>query len=207
MTGRGRLLLAAVATLGALLLAVVAVDALRWQQVLAGDDRRFRAVPASEHLWAPAAVLPFSSVERLLAVRDDVVYRHALRRYWTVRPGQAIFGAELETLRAKAEAELARLGGADREIRRRSAATNLLGVLMIAAQPPPQDPTERENLLRNATAAFRAAIELDATNDHAKLNLELALRDGGANQLGGDDPRGSAGEGQGSGAGRAGSGY
>jgi hypothetical protein len=69
------------------------------------------------------------------------------------------------------------------------------------------DPNESENVLRKAIATFRSAIEVDPSNQDAKINLELALRNAKAINLPGTDPDAGAAQGSLSGQGRAGSGY
>ena len=64
-----------------------------------------------------------------------------------------------------------------------------------------------ENVLRKAIEIFRSAIAVDSTNQDAKINLELALRNAKAVNLPGTDPDSGAAQGSLSGQGRAGSGY
>ena len=213
---RARALLAAAALVGAALLGALAVDALRWERRVAGDDLRFRAAPASSSLWRADALLPFAASQRLLGLRDDVGYRGSLRRFWPVRPGQAIVGPELEALRGQVQAELARISRSSPEGARRSHVLNLLGVLTIGryygtaygvGSLGPTDPAERASVLRTALGLFQSAIEADPGNADAKLNLELLLRDPGAPEFLVDTPGGQAAEGRSTGAGRGGSGY
>jgi hypothetical protein len=128
---RRPLLLAAAAPVAAALLVVVALDALRWDRRLDGDDLRFRAAPASEGLWKTDALLPFHATRRLLGLGDDVAHRESLRRFWPVRPGQIIFGPEQEALRGEVQAEIGRISRTDPDRRRRARAMNMLGVLTL----------------------------------------------------------------------------
>lgn len=211
-----RVLLSLAALAGAALLVALAVDALRWEHRLSADDARLETAPASERLWDPAPLLPFASSERLLGLPDDVEYRRTLRRFWPVRPGQAIIGPELEAQRGQVEVELARLARA-RTDERRSHALNLLGVLTVGryygvnlgagTSGAPSDPEERATIVRSAAGLFQAAIEAEPGNRDAKLNLELLLRDQPVAEFLADQPSGTAAEGQGTGAGRGGSGY
>jgi hypothetical protein len=206
-----------VAVVGAALLALVAVDALRWEHRLRADDRLFETAPASERLWHPGPLLPFSAAERLLDLRDDVEYRRTLRRFWTIRPGVAIIGPDLEALRGQVEAGLARHARDDSTSGRRSHTLNLLGVLTVGryygvdfgagTSGAPADPAERLSVIRQSVGLFQAAVEAHGNNRDAKLNLELLLRDQGAAEFIADSPTGQAAEGQGTGAGRGGSGY
>src|SRR5207245_1469617 len=59
---------------------------------------------------------------------------------------------------------------------RRSAAFNLMGVLQFSQTLPSSDEAARNATIREGVGDFRNALELDATNDDAKLNLELAAR-------------------------------
>jgi hypothetical protein len=201
----------------AAVLVLVAVDALRWEHRMAADDRRLETAPASERLWHPGPLLPFSASERLLGLDEDVAYRRTLRRFWTIRPGQAIMGPELEALRGQVEAELARHSRETSLAARRSHVLNLLGVLTIGryygvnygvgSSGAPSGPAERASVVRSAAGLFQAAVDVDGGNADAKLNLELLLRDLPAAEFLGDTPTGQAAEGQGTGAGRGGSGY
>lgn len=201
----------------AAVLVLVAVDALRWEHRMAADDRRLETAPASERLWHPSPLLPFSASERLLGLEEDISYRRTLRRFWTIRPGQAIMGPELEALRGQVEAELARHSRETSLAARRSHVLNLLGVLTIGryygvnygagTSGAPSDPAERVSVVRSAAGLFQAAVDVDGGNADAKLNLELLLRDQPAAEFLADTPTGQAAEGQGTGAGRGGSGY
>lgn len=218
MTGtrRRRLELAGAAACAvlAVLLLVLAVDVLRWQRGLGAADVAFDATPRSgaQGRWAVDGVLP-SSLEKLaLRVEDDLEYREAIQLFARVEPGQVqIFGPQLENLYSTAQVEVGRIGRVDPDAARRSRALNLAGVFQVGRQTSPSnqvtDSAERLAVLRQAIGLFQAAVRLDDTNEDAKLNLELVLRDAGAAVLSGDVPNGNAAEGERSGAGRAGSGY
>lgn len=214
MSRRSVLSLAAVA--GAALLVLLAVDAMRWERRLKADDARFAAAPMSVQLWQAQALLPAGATQRLLGLRDDVAYRRALRQFWPVRPGRPIMGPELETLRGVAETDLARISRSSTEAAPRAHLLNLLGVLTIGRYygsyygftgGGPTDPAERALVLRTAIGLFQSAIEADPGTVDAKLNLELLLRDPGAQQFLVDTPAGSAAEGRATGAGAGGGGY
>jgi hypothetical protein len=218
MTGtrRRRLELAGAAACAvlAVLLLVLAVDVLRWQRGLGAADVGFDATPRSgaQGRWAVDGALP-SSLEKLaLRVGDDLDYREAIQLFARVEPGQVqIFGPQLENLYSTAQVEVGRIGRVDPDAARRSRALNLAGVFQVGRQTSPSnqvtDSAERLAVLRQAIGLFQAAVRLDDTNEDAKLNLELVLRDAGAAVLSGDVPNGNAAEGERSGAGRAGSGY
>ena len=218
MTGSRRrrleLVGAAVCALVAVLLVVFAVDVLRWQRTLGAADVAFDATPRSgaQDRWAFDGVLP-STLEKLaLRVDDDLQYRDAIQLFARVEPGQVqIFGPQLENLFGTAQVEVGRIGRVDPDAARRSRALNLSGVFQVGRQTSPSnqvtDSAERLAVLREAIGLFQAAVRLDDGNEDAKLNLELVLRDAGAAVVSGDVPNGNAGEGERSGAGRAGSGY
>jgi hypothetical protein len=205
---------AAVCALLALLLVVFAVDVLRWQSELGGADVRFDATPRSgaQDRWAVDGILP-SSLEKLaFRVEDDLEYREAIQLFARVEPGAVqIFGPQLENLYGTAQVEVGRIGRVDPDPARRSRALNLAGVFQVGRQASPSnqvtDAAERLAVLRQAIGLFQSAVRLDESNENAKLNLELVLRDAGAAVLSGDVPNGNAAEGERSGAGRAGSGY
>ncbi|HVM16599.1 MAG TPA: hypothetical protein VM290_03365 [Gaiellaceae bacterium] len=209
-----RTLASLAAVLGAAVLVVVAADVLRWERQLEGDDRRFAVAPASSGLWSPPVAVPGDAAARLVGVRDDVAYRRALRRFWPVRPGQVLVSPELEAQRGQVEAELARVSSAS-EGKRRAHALNLLGLFVVhryhsggfGSGTAPTDPAERQATLRQAIGLFQSAIEADPATRDAKRNLELLLRDPGAQEFLVDTPSGQAAEGQGTGAGRGGTGY
>ena len=200
--------------LAAAVLVVVAADALRWERQLEADDRRFTVSPVAPGLWAPPTLVPGDGSARMLGVRDDVAYRRTLRRFWPVRPGQVLVSPELEAQRGQVEAELARVSSAS-EGKRRAHALNLLGLFVVhryhsggfGSGTAPTDPAERQATLRQAIGLFQSAIEADPATRDAKRNLELLLRDPGAQEFLVDTPSGQAAEGQGTGAGRGGTGY
>jgi hypothetical protein len=58
----------------------------------------------------------------------------------------------------------------------RSAAANLLGVLVVTTPAVGNDQSAIKQLIKRATGYFQQAITLDPGNRAAKQNLELALR-------------------------------
>ena len=58
----------------------------------------------------------------------------------------------------------------------RSAAANLLGVLVVTTPAVGNDQSAIKQLIKRATGYFQQAITLDPANRAAKQNLELALR-------------------------------
>jgi len=206
---RGRLLkVAAIAAVPlALLLTVLAVDVLRLPGKLASGDVRFEAAPRrAAGAWTGADFVKAWPAMRLLDTNDDLDYRQALVRFLRVEPGTVeIYGPELENLRGRVQLELTRLSAEDDNPARRSRFLNLLGAMSLDRYT--YDQAEREAILRKAIHTFRSAVDTDPSNEDAKTNLELALRDAKATNLPGTDPSGGAAEGSISGQGTSGSGY
>jgi len=190
----------------ALVLAALAVDVVRVPGELEADDVSFEAAPRRQAgLWDGLGFLPGRPGAGLLSVEDDLAYRRTLAIWVRVPPGTEIYGPELENLRGRLQSQLAETSAADSNPRRRSQLLNLLGALSLETRSV--DPNESENVLRKAIATFRSAIEVDPSNQDAKINLELALRNAKAINLPGTDPDAGAAQGSLSGQGRAGSGY
>ena len=206
---RERLALAGVA--GAALLAVVllvlAVDVVRWQSRLTAGDVAFEAAPRTAgDRWEGGSAVPGWLAGPALGIDDDLEYREAIQLFARVEPGQVqIYGPRLENLFGEAQVAVGRLSRDDPDRARRSRALNLMGVFQISRNVT--DSAERVAVLRRGIGLFQGAVRLDEGNADAKYNLELLLRDAGAAVLSGDVPSGQAGEGERSGAGRAGSGY
>lgn len=197
---------AVLAGLAALVLVAVALDVLRASDELESDDVSFEAAPRRQaSLWDDLGLLPRQPGAYLLDIDDDVAYRRTLAIWVRVPPGTDIFGPEQENLRGRLQSQLSERSAADSNAKRRSHLLNLLGALALERRS--SDPNESENVLRKTIDNFRSAIELDPTNQDAKVNLELALRNAKAVNLPGTDPDSGAAQGSLSGQGRAGSGY
>lgn len=191
----------------ALLLAVLAVDVLRLPGQLESGDVRFEAAPRrADGAWGGVDFVKGWPAKRMLDVGDDLAYRKALARFLRVEPGKVeIYGPELENLRGRVQVDLTRLSAEDSNPARRSRFLNLLGAMSLDRYT--YDQAEREAILRKAIFTFRSAVDTDPSNEDAKTNLELALRDAKATNLPGTDPSGGASEGSISGQGTSGSGY
>ena len=197
---------AVLAGVAALVLVAVALDVLRASDDLESDDVSFEAAPRRQAgLWDDLGLLPREPGAYLLGIDDDVAYRRTLAIWVRVPPGTDIYGPEQENLRARLQSQLSERSAADSNSKRRSHLLNLLGALSLERRST--DPNESGNVLRKAIDSFRSAIELDPTNQDAKVNLELALRNAKAVNLPGTDPDSGAAQGSLSGQGRAGSGY
>jgi len=214
---QGALLAAALACLVvAALLALLAVDVARWRGELDQGDVRYRAMPGDARLWNPPASVPFRGAERLLGIRDDLAYRNAVR---TVRIGRlgdpTVSDPRLAILRTEASVLLESVVLNDSDPHRRSAASNLLGVLGIVAFNAQGagggTAPDRSELLLNALASFRQAVSLDPDNADAKFNLETLLQRGEGilptEAAGGKRPQAGGRGSRGAGAGEPGSGY
>jgi tetratricopeptide (TPR) repeat protein len=154
---------------------VLAADVARWRAALAADDVRWRAVPDEPGLWQPGARVPGDPARLLLSVDDDVRFREALR---ALRLGRLELGFSsdpaLALPRAEAQARLARVFEEDPSPARSSRALGLIGVIGFANSL--FETRGQLALVREAVAAFEAAIAIDPANDEAKANLEQALQ-------------------------------
>ena len=176
------LVVAGACVVGAVLLALVAVDVARSHSTIPDDDVRF-AAGAPTGGWSPRALAPFGSGERLLGVRDDVAFREMLR---VLRQSKLLDLTVSDPALAIKRTELAeRLESIivhDPDSALRSRASSLLGVLAIVSwsSTPPQgtEQLDRSELLLAAVASFEQAIALDPENDDAKYNLQLMLQRG-----------------------------
>lgn len=209
MTGRRLLGFGAAVLLvaAAAVLAVLAVDVLRWRGHLERSDVAFSSGGASA-MGDPDTRMPAGLVQRMLAVDDDIAFRQALVRFRQSNPRRPPRDLLDASLKSRAEAELARVGRTDPSAGRRSLVATLRGALAFeeARFGGPQS----ELQLRRSLAEFRQAIRLDESNEEAKYNIELVLAllretqsdSGGESSTRRGDPVAS-----GAGAASAGSGY
>lgn len=168
---------AALATLVAVALLVVAVEVLSvWRDVTHDDFRFQNASTRQARLWQDLGLVPGTLGVNALGLGDDLAYRRTVVLFASVQPGRTpVADARLESLRGQAQLELTRRSQADSDRRRRSRLLNFLGVLPL--ERAPTDAGERAGLLQTAIGILRTAVEVDPTNAEAKLNLELLLRD------------------------------
>jgi hypothetical protein len=170
--------LAAVATVAAVLLLVLAADVRRWERTFASGDVAFHSAPTAGRLWTPSEILPGDPARRLLGVEDDLAYRRAVRYFRLGRPRAGfLFDPRMVAQRTTAQGELTKAIVRDRysNPRRAGAAANLLGALALSAASTP-DQQQRLNALRVAVGTLQVALQLDPENENAKFNLEVALR-------------------------------
>jgi hypothetical protein len=188
---------------------LLAVDVSTTRAALSDDDVRYRTAP-EQTLWAPDELVPRHAAQRLLGVEDDLLFRRALRAVRLSHPETpGLSDPEYVLHRNDASAWLVDVVRDDETLERRSAAANLLGVLSFADAIA--DYQNRGKLLEVAGSRFRQAISLDASNEDAKVNLELTLsrtRDFELSESGGGTDPSPGGRGsKGAGAGDPGSGY
>jgi len=166
--------LAAVCLCAAAFAALLATDVRAWQSALRADDARAVARPAQAQPRGADEILPFHVSRDLLGLQDDLELRHALvlfhAGYTGIPSGDQ--GTAGTAARAGAEAALERVARGEGDAQRASAAANLLGVLELV------DAAAGENgsgSIGRAIVELQNAIRLDAGNDDAKANLELAM--------------------------------
>lgn len=190
-------------------LVLLALDARTWQKTISRDDLRFRALPAHTHLWRPQTMLPGDPASALIGTGATVRYRRALQYFWFSHIGSNPEARQdLPTLRASAQDKLQQLLSSAPNNRQRSAAANLLGVLVVTTPAPGNDQSAVEQTLTRSAQYFQQAIALDPTNRDAKENLEVVLRltRPGKGRIG-HDARAGYGFGKGQGIGNQGGGY
>ncbi len=190
--------------------ALLAVDVARWGDTMATDDVRYRVAADDPGLWQADELVPTGLARGLLALRDDIAFREAMRAIRLARLDEAtVSDPELALAQNAAQARLEAVVSGDRDQSRRSRAAGLLGVLGLARLA--SESQDRGALLSSTVASLQLAISLDPGNDEAKYNLELALQRGRGLQLlegsGGANPTPGGAGAKGAGAGDPGSGY
>lgn len=198
----------------AVLLALVAVDVVRWGATVERDDVRYAAGAPSTG-WRTETLAPLGLGERVLGVTDDVRFRRMLLllRSTNLRD-VTVSDPVLAIRRTQLTEELETILASDPDPHVRSRAAALLGVLDIAAwnaAPAAGAERDRGELLVAAVAAFEQAIDLDPENDDAKYNLQLMLQRGSGllptEAAAGRNPAPGGRGSRGAGAGEPGSGY
>jgi hypothetical protein len=155
--------------------ALLAADLRGWHDALRAGDAEFARRPAAAR-WDASKVLPFDPALRILGLRGQLAFRQAAASFVVVAAaGNGIDNGYAETrARGALEGVLANLAqGPDRRLD--SAAENLLGILAFkdSQQRGPSAPAPVDV----SVADFQAAVELDPSNQDAKSNLELLLRE------------------------------
>ena len=201
-------IVAVVAVAAAVVLALVGLEAFRWEARVANDDARFAAEPLANDLWSADEGLPLAPARRLLGVDDDLRYRRAVSLYTRSRPGEPTqFNPQRESLRGAAQRELTDISRTDSNAERRSQASMLIALLGLGRGDLFQSSEERLTVQRTALGNLQIAVALDPDNAEAKRNLELLLTSIGEPPSGATDAGGTADTGDQGGVGRSGSGY
>jgi hypothetical protein len=170
-------LLALLCAAAATMLVLLALDVRMWRTTVARDDLRFRALPTHKALWSPATVLPGDPAAKLIGTGDTLAYRRALQYFWYSRIGSnPDVREDTPTLRATAQEKLQGLITSAPNSAERSAAANLLGVLVVTTPAPGSDKDAITQILTRGAQYFQRAIAINAGNAEAKQNLELVLR-------------------------------
>jgi hypothetical protein len=193
----------------AVVVALLAADVSAWRSTVARDDMRFRALPAHVHLWHPSTMLPGDPASLLIGTGSTTSYRDALQQFWYSRIGSdPEVRQDTPTLRAKAQNELLGQISSAPTAQERSAAANLLGVLVVTTPSIGSDAGSTTQALTRAAQYFQQAVAIDAGNANAKQNLELVLRlQKPGNGRFGHDARSGYGFGRGRGVSATGGGY
>jgi hypothetical protein len=170
-------LLALLCTVVAIVVALLAADVSAWRSTVARDDLRFRALPAHRNLWRPPTMLPGDPASALIGTGSTISYRRALQYFWFSRIGSnPEVRQDTPTLRATAQNKLLNLISSAPNAQQRSAAANLLGVLVVTTPSIGGNAGGTTQVLTRAAQYFQQAIAIDAGNVDAKENLELVLR-------------------------------
>lgn len=157
----------------ALIAALVARDAAAVQRAFDRSDLAFEAQPATERLWKIETRMPF--VQRALAVKDDLMYRRALRAFAVdARRGANPYDFARPAFRAEAQATLGAAERSELAAPLRSKAAALQGVLTFNESIA--DPVNGPALIRRSLGDFVRAVRIDPSNEEAKYNLEFLLR-------------------------------
>lgn len=153
-------------------LAVLAADVSRAERAVSQGDTRFGAVAGRRGMWDAETRLPAGLTRGVLGIDDDVAFRAALQSFRHARPREPVEQFSQLAVRAGADRALARAVRGESDPRRRSILHNLRGVLSLEEA---RLGTESAPPIRRAVTQFRLAVELNAENDDAQYNLELAL--------------------------------
>ena len=143
------------------LVALFAADVSVWRSTVARDDLRFRALPAHRGLWRPATTLPGDPASLVIGTGSTISYRRALQYFWFSRIGSnPEVRQDTPTLRASAQNKLLSLISSAPTAQQRSAAANLLGVLVVTT-PSIGDSGGTTQILTRAVQYFQEAIALE----------------------------------------------
>jgi hypothetical protein len=154
--------------------ALVARDAAAVQRTVKQDDLVFlQGQPVYERLWRFDTVLPYMS--DLFGITDDIVYRHAMRKYAAEdRRQRGRLNSFNPGLRAEAQAALSIAERTDLSPARKSKLASLQGVMSY--DETLTNPIDASALAAQALEHFLRAVKTDPSNIEAKYNLEYLLR-------------------------------
>jgi hypothetical protein len=154
--------------------ALVARDAAAVQRTVKQDDLVFlQGQPVYERLWRFDTVLPY--MQDLFGITDDIVYRHAMRKYAAEdRRQRGRLNSFNPGLRAEAQAALSIAERTDLSPARKSKLASLQGVMSY--DETLTNPIDASALAAQALEHFLRAVKTDPSNIEAKYNLEYLLR-------------------------------
>ena len=156
-----------------LVAALVARDAAAVRRTVTQDDLVFlQGQPVYDQLWRFDTTLPY--VADLFGIGDDILYRHALRKYAAEDRRQRGRSSFNPGLRAEAQAALSIAERAGLSAARRSKLASLQGVMSY--DETLSNPIDASALAGQALEHFHRAVKTDPTNVEAKYNLEYLLR-------------------------------
>jgi hypothetical protein len=168
----GGVVAVAALVVAAAVLVALAADVLRWDRQLRDGDAAYAAGAAAT--WRPDTLLPRGVSASVLGVSDDVDYRRAVDRFWKSKPRDPIRVFEDVTRRSAAERTLGRTFDRDPSAGRRSQLAVLRAAMML--EEGRNSPTQRQVFVRRAIEFLERAVTLDASNETAVYDLELALK-------------------------------
>jgi hypothetical protein len=170
-------IVAGVAVPVALLAALAAHDVRSWRDTLHVDAARYATRPTAGQTWTAPTVFPAALSGRALAVARDRRWLSALRLYALTRQiqidSEAGISARDERLLQTAEKSLSYLTR-DPDPARAAQAYDLMGALLFEDAKGSIAPDLATYAA--AVAAMQNAVRVDGTNERAKADLELILR-------------------------------
>ncbi len=171
---RSRVALALALLVLAAFASILAADVRSWHAAVDSGDIRFSQSPATAR-WTAATVLPSDPARAILGLSSQLAFRRAVKDFVAVDAlGNGLDNGYSESrARGALEAVLTNLARSS-DTQRAAEAENLLGILAFAdsRQRGPSAPAPIER----SVAGFRAAAQLDPSNEDAKFNLEWLLR-------------------------------
>lgn len=184
MSRRVSLMLAGLALLLAAAFVALAVDVRLSSNALRRDDLAYQASGAGD--WRDVGG-PLRIANHVAGLEDDLAFRRAALSFGASRPDPSQPSGSLTVARKSrlAERALRSIANGDRDLKRRAAAANLLGIL--AFEGAQANPDAAVTLRLGSLDQFRAALRWNQLDEAAKFNLELALTvsgQGGIDQQG-----------------------